>query len=99
MARSSIALLLSIGLLAVPSVAGADENTPCTASRAKPQVTLVDRGAGSAVYATQELGVKVTQAGEEGVAVRSISAPGARVDTEGAGAASRRCSGSTAPDR
>ncbi len=85
MAGSPIALLLSIGVLATPSAAAADENTPCTSSRAKPQISLVDRGAGSAVYATQELGVKLTQAGEEGVAARSIAAPGARVDTEGAG--------------
>jgi len=85
MARFSIALLLSIGVLAVPSGAAADENTPCTGSRPKPQMTLVDRGAGSAVYATQELGVKLTQAGEEGVGIRSIAAPGARVDTEEAG--------------
>jgi hypothetical protein len=47
-------------------------------------ISLVDPGAGPALYATQELRVKLSQAGEPGVEARSVTAPGARVDIEGA---------------
>lgn len=83
MCRLSIALPLVLGaLVSGPAVAAAGENTPCTASRAKPQITLVDRGGATTPTATHELGLKLTQAGAVGVEVRSIEAPGARVDTE-----------------
>jgi hypothetical protein len=44
----------------------------------------VDPGADGVLHATQELRVKLSQAGEPGVEARSITAPGARVDVEGA---------------
>jgi len=78
-------LLIAAGALAIaPSTVAADVNTPCTASRAKPQIVLVDRNRATTPTATHELGLKLTQAGASGVEVRSIHAPGARVDTEGA---------------
>jgi hypothetical protein len=72
------------GLLAAPAAAVADENKPCSAGRAPPSLSLVDPGAGSGLYATQELRVKLTRDGEQYGGVRSIDAPGARVDIEGA---------------
>jgi hypothetical protein len=73
------ALALAVGIVGTP-VAAADENTPCTSGRAKPTMALVDPGAGGVLYATQGLRLTLFQDGEAGVDVRSITAPGARVD-------------------
>jgi hypothetical protein len=76
-------LVLVVGIVGT-SVAAADENTPCTSGRAPPTISLVDPGAGGVLYATQELRVRLSQDGEAGVDARTIAAPGARVETEGA---------------
>jgi len=85
MARCSTALLLTVGAMAgLPAAAAADENTPCTAARPQPQIALAERGGGTTLYATHELKLTVSQAGEDGVAVRSVAAPGARTDAQDA---------------
>ncbi len=72
-------LLLTLGAVAgAPPAAAADENTPCPASRPTPQLSLVDKGAGTTLYATQELRLTVSQPGEEFAPARSVVAPGAR---------------------
>ena len=84
MKRCSIALLLAGGaLIAVPSTAAADENTPCTASRAKPRIVLAEKGSPTTLYATHELRLSLAQAPGGEAGVRSVEAPGARVDREG----------------
>ena len=88
MVRSSIALLSIVGMWAgFPASAPADENTPCTAARPAPQLALTEKGGGTTLYATHELRATLTQDGEVGGA-RSITAPGARVDTESEGGGS-----------
>ncbi|HYI38237.1 MAG TPA: hypothetical protein VEX39_16650 [Thermoleophilaceae bacterium] len=77
-------LLLALAAVAVaPSTAAAAENTPCTASRAKPQIVLAEKGAGAALYATHDLRLSLAQGPAGEAEVRSIVAPGARLDAEG----------------
>ncbi len=76
--------LVGVLVLILVAPAAADENTPCTPSKPRPSIALVDPGAGAAIYATQELRVKLSLPGVSGFGARSVTAPGARVDMEGA---------------